>query len=335
MINEVVPDSKLILRHKRTEFLKSLVNNILYGFIIVNIIVICLETVEELDYLDYYFDIFEFAAIIIFSIEYGIRVAWAYSQNKMWAYILSPLGIIDFISIMPFYLPALNTGNFRFVKVFRMSRFLKIYRHSEHVKIISEVVQSKKEYLRSVVFATSMVLFFCSCATYYFEHEYQPKQFASIFSSLWWGICTLTTVGSGIYPLTIGGKFMGSMLALVGIGLVAIPAGILSAGFVEVMEKKKVRVIHEGIIMQDISSHKFFFILEGEEGFLRYKIDHQKIDLYHTFVPDDLRQFGFGKKLVEFALAYSRENDFKIIPTCPYVRKYFSEHPELSHLLVS
>jgi predicted GNAT family acetyltransferase len=253
----------------------------------------------------------------------------------MWAYILSPLGIIDFISIMPFYLPALNTGNFRFVKVFRMSRFLKIYRHSEHVKIISEVVQSKKEYLRSVVFATSMVLFFCSCATYYFEHEYQPKQFASIFSSLWWGICTLTTVGSGIYPLTIGGKFMGSMLALVGIGLVAIPAGILSAGFVEVMEKKKVRVIHEGIIMQDISSHKFFFILEGEEGFLRYKIDHQKIDLYHTFVPDDLRQFGFGKKLVEFALAYSRENDFKIIPTCPYVRKYFSEHPELSHLLVS
>ncbi|MFL5729801.1 MAG: ion transporter [Cytophagaceae bacterium] len=335
MVNEKEPDQGTFFKNKRTEFLISLANNILYGFIIVNIVVICLETVEELDYLEYYFDIFEFASIIVFSIEYGIRVAWAYSQNRMWAYIISPLGIIDFISIMPFYLKELNTGNFRFVKVFRMSRFLKIYRHSEHVKIISEVVQSKKEYLRSVVYATGMVLFFCSCATYYFEHEKQPAEFSSIFSALWWGICTLTTVGSGIYPLTIGGKIMGSMLALVGIGLVAIPAGILSAGFVEVMEKKKVKVVHEGIIMQDITSHKFFFILDGEEGFLRYKIDHQKIDLYHTYVPDDLRQFGFGKKLVEFAIAYSKENDFKIIPTCPYVKKYFSEHPDLKDLLVS
>jgi predicted GNAT family acetyltransferase len=248
---------------------------------------------------------------------------------------ISPLGIIDLISIMPFYLPALNTGNLRFVKVFRMSRFLKIYRHSEHIKIISEVVQSKNEYLHSVFFATSMVLFFCSCATYYFEHEYQPKAFASIFSALWWGICTLTTVGSGIYPLTVGGKIMGSMLALVGIGLVAIPAGILSAGFVEVMEKKKIRVVHEGVIMQDISTHKFFFILDGEEGFLRYRIDHQKIDLYHTYIPDDLRQFGFGKKLIEFAIAYSKENDFKIIATDSYIKKYFSEHPELNNLLVS
>jgi voltage-gated potassium channel len=334
MVEEASPDKQaLFKKNKRNEFLIQWANNVLYGFIIVNIIVICLETVEELDYLKRYFDIFEFASIIVFSIEYGVRVAWAYSQNRMWAYILSPLGIIDFISIMPFYLDGLNQGNFRFVKVFRMSRFLKIYRHSEHVKIISEVVQSKKEYLRSVVYATSMVLFFCSCATYYFEHEYQKEAFASIFSALWWGICTLTTVGSGIYPLTIGGKIMGSTLALVGIGLVAIPAGILSAGFVEVMERKKVKVIHEGIIMQDISTHKFFFILDGEEGFIRYKIDNQKIDLYHTYVPDDLRQFGFGKKLVEFAISYSRENNFKIIPTCPYVKKYFSEHPELSNLL--
>jgi voltage-gated potassium channel len=333
MVNEKGPDSKSFLRPNRIEFLKKLANNILYGFIIVNIVVICLETVQELDYLDYYFDIFEFSAIIVFSIEYAIRIAWAYSKNKLWDYIFSPLGIIDFISIMPFYLPALNTGDFRFVKVFRMSRFLKIYRHSEHVKIISEVVRSKKEYLRSVVFATGMVLFFCSCATYYFEHDNQPEDFASIFSALWWGICTLTTVGSGIYPLTIGGKIMASMLALVGIGLVAIPAGILSAGFVEVMERKKVKVVHEGIIMQDISSHKFFFVLDGEEGFMRYKIDNQKIDLYHTYIPDDLRQFGFGKKLIEFAISYSRENDFKIIPTCPYVKKYFSEHPELSNLL--
>jgi voltage-gated potassium channel len=335
MINEGIAGNSVVLKNNRVEFLKKIANNILYGFIIINIIVICLETVDELSYLNYYFDIFEFAAIIFFSIEYGIRVAWAYSQGKLWSYIVSPLGLIDFISIMPFYLPALNTGNFRFIKVFRMSRFLKIYRHSEHIKIISEVVQSKNEYLNSVFYATSMVLFFCSCATYYFEHDYQPKAFASIFSALWWGICTLTTVGSGIYPLTMGGKIMASMLALVGIGLVAIPAGILSAGFVEVMEKKKVRVVHEDVMMQDILSHKFFFIMDGEEGFLRYRIDHQKIDLYHTYIPDDLRQFGFGKRLIEFAIAYSRENDFKIIPTCPYVKKYFNEHPEVQNLLVS
>jgi voltage-gated potassium channel len=333
MVTGEIALNALPLKNNRTEFIKKIANNILYWFIIINIIVICLETVDELNYLDYYFDIFEFAAIIFFSIEYGIRIAWAYSQGKMWAYLSSPLGLIDFISIMPFYLPSLNSGNFRFIKVFRMSRFLKIYRHSEHIKIISEVVSSKNEYLNSVFYATGMVLFFCSCATYYFEHEAQPKAFASIFSALWWGICTLTTVGSGIYPLSIGGKIMASMLCLVGIGLVAIPAGILSAGFVEVMEKKKTRVVHEGVIMQDIATHKFFFILNGEEGFLRYRIDHQKIDLYHTFVPDDLRQFGFGRRLVEFAISYSRENEFKIIPTCPYVKKYFNEHPELSNLL--
>jgi voltage-gated potassium channel len=223
------------------ETLKKIGGNILYVFIVLNVIVICLETVEELNYLDYYFGLFEILAIIVFSIEYGVRLAWAYTQNRMFSYMFSLLGVIDLISILPFYIPSnsINAGSFRFLKILRMFRFLKIYRHSEHIKIIIEVVQSKSDYLRSFAFATALVLFFCSCSTYYFEHERQSAAFSNMFDALWWGICTLTTVGCGIYPMTVGGKIMGAILALVGIGLVAIPAGILSAGFVEVMERKK------------------------------------------------------------------------------------------------
>jgi voltage-gated potassium channel len=238
MQREALKSESLPQKVQRMENIKSLGGNTLYVFIILNIVVICLETVQELDYLDYYFGLFEIAAIIVFSIEYGIRLAWAYTQNRMFSYIFSLLGIIDLISILPFYLP-MNSGSFRFLKILRMFRFLKIYRHSEHIKIILEVVQSKSDYLRSFVFATALVLFFCSCSTYYFEHEKQALVFSNMFDALWWGICTHTTVGCGIYPVTVGGKMMGSVLAIVGIGLVAIPAGILSAGFVEVIEKKK------------------------------------------------------------------------------------------------
>jgi voltage-gated potassium channel len=241
MENQALKTESLSVKIQRIENVRRLAGNILYGFIVLNVIVICLETVDELDYLDYYFGIFEIVAIIVFSVEYGIRLAWAYTQNRMFSYIFSMLGIIDLISILPFYIPSnsINSGSFRFLKILRMFRFLKIYRHSEHIKIIMEVVQSKSDYLRSFVFATALVLFFCSCSTYYFEHERQSAVFSNMFDALWWGICTLTTVGCGIYPMTVGGKIMGAILALVGIGLVAIPAGILSAGFVEVMEKKK------------------------------------------------------------------------------------------------
>jgi voltage-gated potassium channel len=238
MQQEAVKSESLPPKVQKMENLKNLGGNILYAFIVVNVVVICLETVHELDYLDNYFGIFELVAIIVFSIEYGVRLAWAYTQNRMFSYMFSLLGIIDLISILPFYLP-MNSGSFRFLKILRMFRFLKIYRHSEHIKIIMEVVQSKSAYLRSFVFATALVLFFCSCSTYYFEHDKQPQTFSNMFDALWWGICTLTTVGCGIYPITVGGKIMGSVLAVVGIGLVAIPSGILSAGFVEVMEKKK------------------------------------------------------------------------------------------------
>src|SRR5947209_3229387 len=128
MENEGQKVESLPLKIQRVENLKNLGGNILYIFIILNVVVICLETVEELDYLDYYFRLFELLAIVVFSVEYGIRLAWAYSQNKMFAYMFSMLGIIDLISILPFYIPSnsINAGSFRFLKILRMFRFLKV-----------------------------------------------------------------------------------------------------------------------------------------------------------------------------------------------------------------
>src|SRR4051812_31633110 len=116
MQQEAVKSEALPPKVQRIETLKNFVGKFLYAFIVLNILIICLETVDVLNYLDPYFDFFEVFAIIVFSVEYGIRLAWAYSQNRMFSYMFSILGIIDLVSILPFYLPQYNSGNFRFLK---------------------------------------------------------------------------------------------------------------------------------------------------------------------------------------------------------------------------
>ncbi len=222
----------------------QITNQILHFFIILNILMLCLETVEELNEYHYIHEWFENVSIAIFSIEYLVRVYYARQRKRALKYMFSPLGLIDFLSIIPYFIPLGVYQNFSFFKIlrlFRLLRIFKVYRYSDHLQTVIEVIRKKLEYLGALFFATAIVVLFCSCAAYYLEHDAQPDKFRNIFSALWWAVSTVMTIGYGdIIPITPGGKIMATILGFIGISLLAVLAGIFSAGFVEVVDKKKV-----------------------------------------------------------------------------------------------
>ncbi|TAF77726.1 MAG: ion transporter [Bacteroidetes bacterium] len=210
--------------------------------IFLNLIAFSLESVEEFKAYITYFELFENVSIIIFIIEYFIRILRAYRKGNPWSYVFSLMGIIDLVSIIPAFLSVYSVVDLRFAKIlrfFQIFRIFKLYRYSEHLQTIIEVIYRKKDDLIATMLAITLVIIFSASVTFYLEKDVQPDKFSNIFQSVYWAIETLTTTGYGdIYPKTVGGKIVASVLAIIGIGLVAIPAAILSAGFVEIQDEK-------------------------------------------------------------------------------------------------
>ncbi|MEG4518240.1 MULTISPECIES: ion transporter [unclassified Microcoleus] len=191
----------------------------------------------------------EFFSSLVFTIEYILRL-WVSTVDRryshpLWGrlrYALTPLSLIDLISILPFCLlllfPRLNFVNL--IRVLRLLRLLKMSRYSESFRTLGSVLYAKKEELIATAFAVFILLIFASSVMYFVENEAHPETFGSIPDAMWWGVVTLTTVGYGdIYPITALGKLLGAMLAFLGIGIFALPAGIIAAGFSEELQKKK------------------------------------------------------------------------------------------------
>lgn len=222
--------------------------------IVLNTVAIVLESFNPLyEAYGYYFKVFEVLSVIVFTLEYLLRI-WtadlAYStyhkkRHAIRRYVLSPMALIDLFAILPFYLPMVIPVDLRFLRLFRFSRLmrlLKINRYTKALIQIGEVITAKKDELVATVFLMCFMIMMSSTMMYFFESEVQPEAFPNIVASFWWAIATLTTVGYGdVYPITIMGKFFASITALLGIGLVALPTGIISSGFVELISKKKVK----------------------------------------------------------------------------------------------
>jgi voltage-gated potassium channel len=238
---------------------------LLIALIFVNIGAIILESVKEIE--DEYHDFFhaiEFFSVIIFSVEYVLRV-WTAPENPKFLppiqgrikYIFTPMAIIDLFSILPFYLGfmKLDMRFIRIVRTFRLIRVLKIARYLKALNLIQAVLRERKEQIVLSVMFIVFLLVMVSTVMYYVEHEAQPEVFSSIPVTMWWGIETLTTVGYGdMIPATILGKVLGGMIAILGIGLFALPAGILSSGLTEHLHgshKKKKRCPHCGGELHD------------------------------------------------------------------------------------
>ncbi len=220
------------------------------GFIILNVLAVCLGTVDSIkanhEQIFYRFEVF---SILFFTVEYLLRL-WCCTishkyRHPLWGrirYILSPLALIDLFVILPLYLP-LKTTDLRFarsLRLFQFLRFLKLSRYLKSLKMLGEVLANRQEELVSTVITVMMLLLFSGSLIYFAEHEAQPEQFPHIPAAMWWAVVTLTTVGYGdVYPVTLLGRILGGIVAILGVGIVALPAGIVATSFAEVLEKKK------------------------------------------------------------------------------------------------
>ncbi len=216
-----------------------------------NVLAVILETVESL-YTQYeeFFKVFEVFSVLIFTVEYVLRL-WTCTCNPKFKdpikgrirFALTPMALIDLMAILPFYLPMLIPLDLRFIRalrLFRLFRILKMGRYSIALQTLGNVLKDKKEELFVSIFSILILLIMASSLMYFVESDAQPEVFSSIPAAMWWGVATLTTVGYGdVYPITPLGKFLGSIIAILGIGLFALPAGILASGFSEQIQKKK------------------------------------------------------------------------------------------------
>jgi voltage-gated potassium channel len=217
--------------------------------IALNISSVILETVSVFKRFDYYFRIFEIFSIAVFSVEYLSRL-WSCVEDERFSggvkgrlrYVFTPMALIDLIAILPFYFSMLFVIDLRFLRIFRLFRalrLLKLSRYSKSLRLLGKVFSSKKEELGIVLLMILSILILSSSFLYYFENESQPEAFSSIPAAMWWGIATLTTVGYGdIYPVTPLGKIFGSLIALLGVCIIALPAGILASGFNEALKNE-------------------------------------------------------------------------------------------------
>lgn len=218
--------------------------------IALNMLAVILETVDPVyQAAPRIFGYFEIFSVIIFTIEYILRV-WSCTINEKYnhpitgriKFILSPLALIDLFAFLPFYIPMVIPADLRFlrgIRLLRLIRVLKFGRYSEVVRLFGRVFKAKTAELFTAIFLIFVLLIISSSILYYVERDAQPDKFSSIPQAMWWGVVTLTTVGYGdIFPITSMGKFLASVISLLGIGLFALPTGILSAGFVEEIKKK-------------------------------------------------------------------------------------------------
>jgi voltage-gated potassium channel len=177
----------------------------------------------------------EFVVVVFFTVEYGLRILTA--ENKL-KFIFSPFGLIDLLSILPFYLSlGIDLRYIRALRLFRLFRVLKLVRYRNAIRRFQIALMIAREELVLYLMVTMLLLYFAAVGIYYCENAAQPKQFASIFHSLWWAVVTLTTVGYGdVYPVTVGGRIFTFFVLLVGIGIISVPAGLISSAFSKARE---------------------------------------------------------------------------------------------------
>lgn len=213
--------------------------------ILVNLAVSIMLTYEEMR--TGYNDILmlvEKITVAFFAIDYVFRLLTAkclYTEETegkaLKKYVFSFAGLVDLLSFLPYYLPIFfpaGTVAFRMIRIVRILRLFRINAYHDSISVITEVLSKKKQQLISSVFIILILMIASSLCMYSLEHEAQPEVFKNAFSGIWWAASSLLTVGYGdIYPITFMGKLFGIFITFLGVGMVAIPTGIISAGFVD------------------------------------------------------------------------------------------------------
>ena len=207
--------------------------------VVISLLSFSLETLPNLSKNQIFIlKLIEIVIITIFSIEYLLRI---FVTNKKFKYIFSFYGLIDLLTILPFYLSlTIDLRSLRALRLLRLFRILKLVRFNKAINRFQEALKIAREEIIIFIFATCIVLYLSSVGIFFFENAIQPDKFSSVFHSLWWAIVTLTTVGYGdIYPLTLGGRIFTFFILILGLGIVGIPAGLIASALTTVRRKEE------------------------------------------------------------------------------------------------
>ena len=231
--------------------LDKVINAFIIILIALNVIAVIIETVPSIhNKYEYFFEYFDLISVIIFTIEYILRV-WSSNYDEKYKhsvfgrlkYMASPAALIDLMAIFPFYIHTIIGLDLRILRIFRLLRFFRLFRLTSYMKATKMVVNVFKNNVNELLLSLLLAIFLIiisSSLVYFAEHTMQPAKFSSIPATIWWSVVTLTTVGYGdMYPITMAGKTFTCLILLAGVAIFALPAGIITAGFLEEMRKRK------------------------------------------------------------------------------------------------
>ena len=248
---------------ERTDFASRNFDVFITLGIVANIAVLFLSTFDSLAAYRGLFDVIEWITILIFCVEYLLRI-WTADllyphlprRKAVLKFMFSFDGVVDLLTILPFFF-LMGASAFRMLRVVRIFHLFRINAYYDSFNVITEVLADKKNQIISSIFIILVLMLASSLSIYSAEHEAQPQAFPNALSGIWWSVSTIFTVGYGdIYPVTSLGRVMAVIITFLGVGVVAIPTGIISAGFVEhyqtMQRKNKVAMENRRTVCVDV-----------------------------------------------------------------------------------
>ena len=228
--------------------ISTFVNSFIMLLIVVNVIAIILESVSDYQLaFGRWFWILELFSIAVFTVEYLTRL-WICVENldygNSWRgrlrYMVSPMALIDLIAILPFYLSMFVSVDTRMLRILRLLRVFKLSRHFAVLGVLGTVMRNESKTLISAIFVMMILVVLSASGIYVVERHAQPDAFGSIPSAMWWATVTLTTVGYGdVVPMTVTGRLLGVLITVLGVGMAALPAGIIASGFTTELARRR------------------------------------------------------------------------------------------------
>ncbi len=286
-------------------FFARFVNIGLLLLILLNVIAVVAESVRPI-FLAHKanFLAFEIFSVTLFSIEYLLRL-WVAPENPDFkqsrfprlAFMRSGMAIIDLLAIAPFYLSMFISIDTRMLRGLRLLRIFKLTRYSTSMDLMVTVIKKELPNIASALFVMAILIILSASGIYFVERDAQPEAFGSIPSALWWATVTLTTVGYGdVYPITLGGRIFGMIIMLTGVGMAALPAGILASGYSrelssrrELYEAELKEALEDGVLSEEEQSH--LKNMQKELGIRDDEVDSIKNQSKHIECPHCKKQF--------------------------------------------